>query len=69
MYLGHPACEKFDGTALAEEIFELLKKFGFSLKEQQTRGVGGVFDGLYLNLKVVESLGEVKIGNTIRKFY
>lgn len=58
MYLGHPACHSFDGDALAEKIFELLKRFGLSVKEQQSRNVGGVFDGQYLNLNVIQCLGE-----------
>ena len=42
--------------ALADEVFKLLKRFDFTVQEQERRNVGGVYDGQYLKLGVIDHL-------------
>ena len=55
-YLGHPACERFDGDYLAQKIFEQLTSVNILMSHGSMGYTGLSVDGQYLNLKVNELL-------------
>lgn len=57
VYLGHPAASKFDGLSLAQDLLKLCQDYGLDRDILRKGLCGGVFDGQYLHLKVLEHLG------------
>ena len=63
VYLGHPAAKKFDGENLAADILTLLRSYEFTNDELAKMLCGGVFDGQYLHLRVIDHIGKKNVFN------
>ena len=56
VYMGHPACEAFDGQYLASKIASQVQDFGIIPVQSMEAFAGSCYDGQYMHLKATEHL-------------